>query len=155
MRLPLLKITLKAMLAQDLPHDTWLADEDPDEDTIQWCHENGVFISTRKDCPEYHQKTWPRRTRCKEGNLAYFYDHYGYKNLKHIKRMEFYTEKKIVKQGYLSFMDHPRARVALEERASKGPGIIFRWLYKFGIKGTIRDFKKATAAHRSKLENKN
>lgn len=81
-------------------------------------------------------------------------DHYGYKNLKHIKRIEFYTEKQIVKQGLLSFMDHPRARVAYEERASKGPGIIFRWLYKFGINGTIRDFEKSTAAYRAKLQTK-
>lgn len=79
-------------------------------------------------------------------------DHYGYKNLKHIKRIEFYTEKQIVKQGFLSFMDHPRARVAQEERASKGPGIIFRWLYKFGIKGTIREFEKATAEYRTKMQ---
>ena len=79
-------------------------------------------------------------------------NHYGYKNLKHIKRIEFYTEKQIVKQGYLSFMDHPRARVAFEERASTGPSILFRWLYKFGIKGTIRDFEKATAEHRARQE---
>ena len=79
-------------------------------------------------------------------------DHYGYKNLKHIKRLEFYTEKQIVKQGYLSFMDHPRARVAQEERASKGPGIIFRWLYKLGIKSTIRKFEKATAVYRAKMQ---
>lgn len=79
-------------------------------------------------------------------------DHYGYKNLKHIKRIEFYTEKQTVKQGFLSFMDHPRARVAHEERASTGPGIVFRWLYKFGIEGTIKDFEKATAEFRSKLE---
>lgn len=82
-------------------------------------------------------------------------DHYGYKNLKHIKRIEFYAEKQIVKQGFLSFMDHPRARVASEERASKGPGIIFRWLYKFGIKGTIKDFEKATAEYRGQLQTKN
>lgn len=79
-------------------------------------------------------------------------DHYGYKNLKHIKRIEFYVEEQIVKQGYLSFMDHSRARVAQEERASKGPGIIFRWLYKLGIKGTIRDFDTAMTAHRSKMQ---
>lgn len=79
-------------------------------------------------------------------------DHYGYKNLKHIKRIEFYREKKIVKQGFLSFMDHPRARVAYEERASRGPGIFFRWLYKFGIKGTIRDFEKATAEYKAKMK---
>ncbi|MFK8162370.1 MAG: molybdopterin-dependent oxidoreductase [Lewinella sp.] len=81
-------------------------------------------------------------------------DHYGYKNLKHLSRIEFYAEKQIVKQGYLSFMDHPRARVAFEERASKGPGIIFRWLYKFGIKGTMRDFEKATAEYKDSLRNK-
>lgn len=83
-------------------------------------------------------------------------DHYGYKNLKHIKRIEFYSKEQIVKQGYLSFMDHPRARVAFEERASLGPGIFFRWLYKFGIKGTIKDFEKATKAYKEKMlaENK-
>ena len=81
-------------------------------------------------------------------------DHYGYKNLKHIKRIEFYKEKQKVKQGYLSFMDHPRARVAYEERASSGPNIFFRWLYKFGINGTIKDFEKSTAAYRAKMENK-
>lgn len=78
-------------------------------------------------------------------------DHYGYKNLKHIKSIEFYTENKILKQGLLSFMDHPRARVAYEERAKKGPGFFFRWLYKFGIKGTIKEFEKAIADHRAKL----
>jgi len=79
-------------------------------------------------------------------------DHYGYKNLKHIKRIEFYAKKQTVKQGFLSFMNHPRARVANEERASKGPGIFFRWLYKLGIKGTIRDFEKATTEYKSNLK---
>jgi len=80
-------------------------------------------------------------------------DHYGYKNLKHIKRIEFYSEKQKVKQGYLSFMDHPRARVAHEERASYGPGFFFRYLYKLGIKGTIKDFEKATAEYRERIKN--
>lgn len=78
-------------------------------------------------------------------------DHYGYKNLKHIERMEFYTEQKVLKRGVLGFMDHPRARVAYEERALKGPGIMYRWLYKFRIKKTIREFEKATAEYRRKL----
>ena len=53
-------------------------------------------------------------------------------------------------------MDHPRARVAFEERAAKGPSTIFRLLYKLGIKSTIRDFEKATAAYMLELEkNKN
>ncbi len=70
--------TLQAMLRQSYPHDTWLADEAPDEDTRRWCAAHGVQLSTRQNCPDYHRKSWPRRTRCKEGNLAYFYDHYGY-----------------------------------------------------------------------------
>lgn len=76
--LSVLKKTLRAMIDQDYPHDTWLADEDPSAETIAWCAENGVFISSRKGVAEYHRAEWPRRTRCKEGNLAYFYDHFGY-----------------------------------------------------------------------------
>ena len=70
--------TLLCMLAQDYPHDTWLADEDPSPATLAWCREHGVEVSTRKGREDYHRLTWPRRTRCKEGNLAFFYDHYGY-----------------------------------------------------------------------------
>lgn len=70
--------TLEAMLAQTYPHDTWLADEDPQPETIAWCAAHGVRISTRKDRPDYHRSEWPRRTRCKEGNLAFFYDTVGY-----------------------------------------------------------------------------
>lgn len=69
--------------------------------------------------------------------------HYGYKNLKHLYKMEFYSEKKKVKQGFLSFMDHPRARVAQEERAVGGPGWFFRYLYRPLINGTVREFDKA------------
>lgn len=74
----ILERTLLAMLAQDYPHDTWLADENPSDETRAWCLGHGVRISTRVNVPAYHQKTWPRRTRCKEGNLAYFYDRWGY-----------------------------------------------------------------------------
>jgi cellulose synthase/poly-beta-1,6-N-acetylglucosamine synthase-like glycosyltransferase len=75
-----LRETLEAMLRQDYPHDTWLADEDPAPETIRWCDAHGVRISTRRGREDYHRKTWPRRTRCKEGNLAFFYDQYGYEN---------------------------------------------------------------------------
>ncbi len=80
--------TLKAMLAQDFPHDTWLADENPDEHTIAWCAQHGVRISTRKNASDYHQKSWPRRTRCKEGNLAYFYDHWGYEQYDIVSQLD-------------------------------------------------------------------
>jgi cellulose synthase (UDP-forming) len=72
--------TLEAMLAQDFPYayDTWLADESAALETLHWCAEHGVRVSSREGVAAYHQPTWPRRTRCKEGNLAYFYDMWGY-----------------------------------------------------------------------------
>ncbi|MFK0385641.1 glycosyltransferase family 2 protein [Agrobacterium sp. NPDC090273] len=71
--------TLLAMLEQKgVDFDVWLADEDPSTETVKWCGAHGVFVSSRKGVSEYHRRSWPRRTRCKEGNLAYFYDHYGY-----------------------------------------------------------------------------
>jgi hypothetical protein len=72
--------TLRAMLAQDHdePYAVWLADEDPDARTARWCRTHGVGVTTRRGIDEYHRATWPRRTRCKEGNLAWFYDTVGY-----------------------------------------------------------------------------
>jgi cellulose synthase (UDP-forming) len=80
--------TLEAMLAQQHPHDTWLADEDPAHETIAWCNAHGVRISTRKGIAAYHRASWPRRTRCKEGNLAYFYDQYGYELYDFVVQMD-------------------------------------------------------------------
>jgi cellulose synthase (UDP-forming) len=84
----ILQKTLQAMLDQDYPHDTWLADEDPSDETRAWCAQNGVRISTRKGVEAYHQTVWPRRTRCKEGNLAYFYDTWGYANYDIVSQLD-------------------------------------------------------------------
>lgn len=80
--------TLLAMLAQSVPHDTWLADEDPSPETLAWCRDHGVFVSTRKGRADYHRQSWPRRTRCKEGNLAFFYDHYGYEGYDFVSQLD-------------------------------------------------------------------
>src|SRR5215203_2572218 len=80
--------TLAAMLVQDYPHDTWLADEDPTPEAIEWCAANNVRISTRKNRADYHRSAWPRRARCKEGNLAFFYDHYGYSQYEFVIQMD-------------------------------------------------------------------
>ncbi len=73
--------TLSGMLGQNFPHhyDVWICDEDPSPECYQWCEARGVGVSTRKGFQEYHRQEWPRRTKCKEGNLAFFYDHWGYK----------------------------------------------------------------------------
>jgi cellulose synthase (UDP-forming) len=80
--------TLEAMLRQTYPHDTWLADEDPQPETVAWCEAHGVRISSRKGRDDYHRSTWPRRTRCKEGNLAFFYDHFGYENYDFVSQLD-------------------------------------------------------------------
>ena len=45
---PVVLRTLEAMLAQDMAHDTWLADEDPSEETLLWCRSHGVRVSSRQ-----------------------------------------------------------------------------------------------------------
>lgn len=95
------KATLIAMMNQDYPYsyDVWLADERyacsadfaltpswwqstvdfrcrPTSEIKAWCAENGIRVSCRCGVKEYHRATWPRRTKCKEGNLSYFYDHW-------------------------------------------------------------------------------
>ena len=102
--------TLKAMLAQAYPHDTWLADEDPSPETLDWCRRHGVFVSTRKNRPDYHRTTWPRRTRCKEGNLAFFYDHYGYECYDFVVQLD---ADHVPEQGYLVEMLRPFADPAI------------------------------------------
>ncbi len=78
----LVKNTLLAMKSQDYPYPytVWLLDEAPSPETHKWCDENDVRVSSRNGVAAYHRPTWPRRTKCKEGNLAFFYDHWGYRD---------------------------------------------------------------------------
>ena len=101
-----LRRTLEAMLAQDYPHDTWIADEAPTRVTLYWCEAHGVFVSSRKGVEAYHRTTWPRRTRCKEGNLAYFYDHWGYDLYDVVCQLD---ADHVPQEGYLTEMLRPFA----------------------------------------------
>ena len=78
----LVRNTLEAMLRQDfpLPYDVWLADEKLTDEVVDWCAAHGVRMSSREGVVEYHNPSWPRRTKCKEGNLAFFYDNWGYRD---------------------------------------------------------------------------
>jgi cellulose synthase (UDP-forming) len=82
--------TLTCMLNQDFPYpyDVWIADENPTAKMQAWCKANGVNISTRLDAPEYHNDTFPRKAKTKEGNFAYFYDHFGYDNYDFISQFD-------------------------------------------------------------------
>ena len=68
---------------------------------------------------------------------------YGYKNVKHLSRIEFLTPGTPYKAAGFRFMDHPRARVALEERGRGLPGWIYRRLYRPLIRPTVRRFSEA------------
>lgn len=101
---PLVQRTLEAMLLQAPAHDTWLADEQPTEAVRQWCDQHGVRLSSRAGVAAYHRQTWPRRTRCKEGNLAYFYDLHGYANYDVVVQLD---ADHVPQPGYLQAMLQP------------------------------------------------
>ena len=59
--------------------------------------------------------------------------HYGYKHAKHIEAIEFWRDRRHYRfpLPYPNLMDHPRGRVAFEERARFLPMWIIRPLYRF------------------------
>lgn len=69
--------------------------------------------------------------------------HYGYKNAKHIKAIEFHKPGGGFKPPRLRILEHPRARVAFEERGAGAPGWLLRYLFRPLIKSTIKQFDKA------------
>lgn len=75
--------------------------------------------------------------------------HYGYKNVKHIARIEFWRDDRHYRFPfpYPAFMDHPRARVALEERGRWFPGPLLRYLYRLIVPLQIAIFKAATRSY--------
>jgi DMSO/TMAO reductase YedYZ molybdopterin-dependent catalytic subunit len=75
--------------------------------------------------------------------------HYGYKSAKHLAQIEFRDPDEGYKVSGLRFMDHPRARVALEERGRIVPGWILRYLYLPLICGTVARFSKASLQRKS------
>jgi cellulose synthase (UDP-forming) len=109
---PVARKTVTAMLDQDFPSgfDVWLCDEDPTPEIVQWCAAHNVRISTRHGIAEYHRATWPRRTRCKEGNLAYFYDTWGYRQYDVVAQLDC---DHVPERTYLSQMVRPFADPAI------------------------------------------
>lgn len=71
--------------------------------------------------------------------------HYGYKSVKYLCRLEFRRPQDGYAVSGWRFMDHPRARVALEERGRVLPGWLLRWLYRPLIASTVATFARAAA----------
>lgn len=68
--------------------------------------------------------------------------HYGYKNMKHLARIELLTDASAYRPRFPRIMEHPRARVAHEERGRWFPGWLFRYLYRPLIGSTVRIMNK-------------
>lgn len=73
--------------------------------------------------------------------------HYGYKNVKHLNRIEFWRSDAHYRPFGLRFMMHPRARVAYEERGQWVPGWLLRYLYRPLIRPTATRFERAMQQH--------
>lgn len=56
--------------------------------------------------------------------------HYGYKSVKHLYAIEFWRDARAFRTAAFGFMDHPRARVAHEERSRYFPGPLLRPFYR-------------------------
>ena len=68
---------------------------------------------------------------------------YGYKSVKHLSRIEFRCDDAAFRPSAFRFMDHPRARTALEERGRWIPGWLLRYLYRPLVTPTVARFAKA------------
>lgn len=77
--------------------------------------------------------------------------HYGYKSVKYLCRLEFRRPEDGYAVSGFRFMDHPRARVALEERGRLLPGWLLRWLYRPLINSTVATFARASAARQKEI----
>jgi len=75
--------------------------------------------------------------------------HYGYKNPKHVSRIEFWCDAQRYHPAGFRFMDHPRARVALEERGRVFPGVFLRYIYRPLIRPTVKRFRLAMDEYRN------
>lgn len=75
--------------------------------------------------------------------------HYGYKSAKHVSTLEFLLDASGHRTAALKFMEHPRARVVLEERGIGFPGVALRYLYRPLIGMTVRRFARELARFRA------
>jgi DMSO/TMAO reductase YedYZ molybdopterin-dependent catalytic subunit len=72
--------------------------------------------------------------------------HYGYKSAKHLASIELRRDDRGYRPLLPRLLDHPRARVALEERGQFLPGWLLRYAFRPLIQPIIDKLKRITAA---------
>lgn len=70
--------------------------------------------------------------------------HYGYKSAKHLIGIELRTSGRGYRTLLPRILEHPRARVAFEERGQLVPGWVLRYAFRPFIRSIIRDMKRIT-----------
>ncbi len=73
----ILEKNLKAMVAVDYPHDTWLLDEGNDEIAKKICKKYGVFHFSRKNVEQYNTLDGEFKLKTKAGNYNSWFDSHG------------------------------------------------------------------------------
>ena len=76
--------------------------------------------------------------------------HYGYKNVKHLKRIELHSAYKSFHPWMFRFMDHPRGRVAFEERGKIFPNWLLRPIYRRLIPIATKRFNDGMIDYKSR-----
>ena len=71
--------------------------------------------------------------------------HYGYKSAKHLVGIELRHDDTGYRPLLPRLLDHPRARVALEERGQLLPGWVLRYAFRPFVQPIIRKLKRLTA----------
>jgi DMSO/TMAO reductase YedYZ molybdopterin-dependent catalytic subunit len=71
--------------------------------------------------------------------------HYGYKSAKHLVGIELRRDGEGYRPLLPRLLDHPRARVAFEERGQLLPGWVLRYAFRPFIRSIIRDLKRISA----------
>ncbi len=66
--LQMLEETLRAMIAMDYPHETWVLDEGDNPAVKDLCKNLGAYHFSRKDRPEYQTESGTFEARTKHGN---------------------------------------------------------------------------------------
>jgi len=76
--LEMLETTVRALVAMDYPHETWVLDEGDDSRVKRLCEELGAFHFSRKGRPEYQAEKGAFKARTKFGNWNSWLDAVGY-----------------------------------------------------------------------------
>ena len=76
--------------------------------------------------------------------------HYGYKSAKHLVGIELRRDDAGYRPLLPRLLDHPRARVAFEERGQLLPGWVLRYAFRPFIRPIIRKLQRITSDHQSR-----